>query len=107
MDIRNILKIGLFFFFLSCGNEQKEYFKSGLLMALESTMSNMLFLGEQASISERIQTKDQILKDIKKVDADMIKDAATKLFSPRSLKLAVIGPQMDKEALEIERLFVA
>ena len=88
-------------------NMAKEYFKSGLLMALESTMLNMLFLGEQASISERIQTKDQILKDIKKVDADMIKDAATKLFSPRSLKLAVIGPQMDKEALEIERLFVA
>ncbi len=77
----------------------KEYFKSGLLMALESTMSNMLFLGEQLSITGKILTKDKILDEIEKVDADMIKEVAVKLFKPKALKLAVIGPQMEEEGV--------
>ncbi len=75
----------------------KEYFKSGLLMALESTMSNMLFLGEQLSITGKIITKDKILDEIEKVDADMIKEVAERLFNPKALKLAVIGPKMEEE----------
>lgn len=83
----------------------KEYFKSGLLMALESTMSNMLFLGEQLSITGKIHTRDKILDAVEKVDADMIKEVAARLFKPKALKLAVIGPQMEEERLDIEGLF--
>jgi len=88
-------------------NMAKEYFKSGLLMALESTMSNMLFLGEQSTTTGKINTKDEILDAIEKVDADTIREVATKLFDPKALKLAVIGPQADKEKLDIEGLLAS
>ncbi len=83
----------------------KEYFRSGLLMTLESTMSNMLFLGEQAAITGRIVTKDEILDKVEKVDAGMIKNLADRLFKPERLRLAMIGPQSVKEVSEIEGLF--
>ncbi len=85
----------------------KECFKSGLLMALENTMSNMLFFGEQSSITGKITTKDKILDEVGKVDVGMIKEVATKLFYPEALKLAVIGPQTDREKLELESLFIS
>lgn len=88
-------------------NMAKEYFKSGLLMALESTMSNMLFLGEQFTTTGKINTKDEILNAIEKVDADTIREVATKLFDPKALKLAVIGPQTGKEKLDIEGLLAS
>ncbi|MFH1867486.1 MAG: pitrilysin family protein [Candidatus Omnitrophota bacterium] len=85
-------------------NMAKEYYRSGLFMALEDTMANMLFLGEQAAGSGKIRTKEEILGDIEKVDADMIKDVANKVFVDKNLKLAMIGPQQQEGKKKIEGL---
>lgn len=82
----------------------KEYYKSGLLMALEDCTSNMLFLGEQMVSIDKIHTEEEILKEIEKVDIDMVKHLANRLFTNRNLKLAVIGPQKEKKRREIEEL---
>jgi len=82
----------------------KEYYKSGLLMSLEHTMSSMLFLGEQIASVGKIDTMEKILQDLDKVDIDMVNQVADRLFSDRSLKLAIIGPQDEKAKAEIEGL---
>lgn len=85
-------------------NMAKEYYKSGLLMAMEDNMAVMLFLGEQISSIGKISKKDEILKEIEEVDADMIYTVANKLFTGRNLKLAMIGPQRDEDKKSIEKL---
>jgi len=82
----------------------REYYKSGLLMLLEGTMSNMLFLGEQLSSIGRVHTKEKILEELDKVTIDSINDVADKIFTNKSLRLAVIGPQSEKEAQKVEKL---
>ncbi|MFH0732662.1 MAG: pitrilysin family protein [Candidatus Omnitrophota bacterium] len=83
----------------------KEYYKGHLLMGLEDTMSNMLFLGEQAASIGKITTKDEIIEDMKKVDFDAIKKVANKLFVNDSLNLAVIGPQAQAERDKLQKKF--
>jgi len=75
----------------------KEYFKSGLLMTMENTMSNMLLLGEQITSAGRIQKKEYILEQVDKVTRDDIKLVAEKLFIDNGLRLAAIGPQTKKQ----------
>jgi len=81
----------------------KEYFKSNLLMAMESSMSNMMFLGEQITGIGKIQTKEQILKVVDRVTPSDIQDIAKKIFTKSSLRLAVIGPQGDDEIARVLR----
>jgi predicted Zn-dependent peptidase len=83
----------------------KEYFKSGLLMTLESTMSNMLFLGEQITVAGSIQTKEDILNAVEKVTPYDIKEVAEKFLVNKALRLAVIGPQDEKEISETKTIF--
>lgn len=82
----------------------KECFKGGLLMAMESTMSRMLFLGEQLLIGGKIFTKDEIITRVDKVDAGALRYVANKLFKPDQLRLAVIGPHSEEERLKAEKI---
>ena len=82
----------------------KEYFRSGLLMALENTMSNMLFLGEQVTSIGKIQTKEAILEQVEKVKPEDIMAVAKKFFDRKALKLAAIGPQSEKEISNIKNI---
>jgi len=59
MDIRNILKIGLLFFFLSCGNEQKEYFKSGQIKRVYE-IQNKKTHGKDVKYYENGQVKEEL-----------------------------------------------
>jgi len=85
-------------------NMAKEYYRSGILMTLEGTMSNMLFLGEQISSIGKIYTKDKVLEELEKVAIDMIEDVAAKIFVNKNLHLACIGPQNEKEKKDIDEL---
>ena len=82
----------------------KEYFKSGLLMAMESTMSNMMFLGDQITSTGKIQTKETILKAVGRVTPFDIQKIAQRLFIKGALKLALIGPQSEIEIAEVKRM---
>jgi predicted Zn-dependent peptidase len=82
----------------------KEYFKSGLLMAMENTMSNMMFFGDQITSTGRIQTKEAILRAVNKVTLADIKRIAEKIFFRHSMKLAIIGPQPEKDISKVKQL---
>ena len=73
-------------------------------MALEDTMSNMLFLGEQMASTGKIFTKDYILEEINKVDIGTIKQVTDSVFTDNKLRLVLIGPQKAKEKRGIEEL---
>jgi predicted Zn-dependent peptidase len=79
----------------------KEYYKSGLLMALEDNMAAMMFFGEHMTAVDRITTKEEILKKLDEIEIDKLKEIAKAIFVDEALRLAVIGPQAeeDKEAI--------
>jgi len=85
-------------------NMAKEYFRSGLLMGLEGTMANMLFLGEQMTTVNNVVTQAEALRELDKVNIEMINKVARRLFIDKNLKLAVIGPQETKKKKALEGL---
>ncbi len=85
--------------------QAKEYYKGRLLMSLEDTMSNMLFLGEQMSSIGKIITKDEIIQEIEKVDFDAVRKIGKTLFVNNALNMAIIGPQDVKAKAKTEEKF--
>ena len=85
--------------------QAKEYYKGQLLMGLEDPISNMMFLGEQISGAGVLFTKDGVVAGIEKVDFDDIKRVATSLFINRSLNMAIIGRQKQKDKIGIRKKF--
>ncbi len=80
----------------------KEYIKGHIALALEDTKNvnelvgiNYLFLG-------KVETPEEIFRKIDKVTAEEVVSEAKKLFVPRKLNLAIIGPY--KNAARFERL---
>ncbi len=80
----------------------KEYIKGHIALALEDTKDvnelvgiNYLFLG-------KVETPEEIFRKIDKVTAEEVVSEAKKLFVPRKLNLAIIGPY--KNAARFERL---
>ena len=82
----------------------KEYYTGQLLMSLEDTLDHMLWMGEQETALRKIKSADEILKEINKVTIDDLLRVAGDIFKGRSLSLAIIGPQKEKEQAEIARL---
>jgi len=73
-------------------------------MSLEDTLDHMLWMGEQETALRKIKSADEILKEINKVTIDDLLRVAGDIFKGRSLSLAIIGPQKEKEQAEIARL---
>lgn len=85
--------------------QAKEYYNGQLLMALEDTMSNMLFLGEQMASIGKIFTKDEIVAEVEKINFDDLKRVAKKIFVNDSLNMAIIAPKGQIEKNKIEKSF--
>ena len=80
----------------------KEFFKVQLLLALEDTMSHMLWLGEHVLASGKLPDKDSIIKKIDSVSTYGLQRVAKSIFKNKNLNLALIGPLKDKEKRAIE-----
>lgn len=83
----------------------KEYYKGQLLLALEDTMSLMLWLGEKVIAGEKGLSVKKIMDSIDKVNQEDLMRVANSVFSEANLNLAVIGPVKDenkvREALRV------
>lgn len=84
----------------------KEYYTGQLLLALEETVDHMLWLGEGLIASNKIYTKDEIIKQINKVTTNDIKRLANNIFLTEDLKLALIGPVTAKQKKDIEKILI-
>ncbi len=70
----------------------KDFFLGQLMLALEDTMDQMLWIGESTVSLDKAFTLKQVIQEINKVKAADIKEAANLIFQDKSLNLALIGP---------------
>jgi len=70
----------------------KEYYKGQLLLALEDTMSSMLWHGEKVASGEDDFNPTDILRTVDAIGAEDLMRVADSSFTDGNLNLAVIGP---------------
>lgn len=78
----------------------KEYLKGHLALSLEDTHSVSHFFGLRELLLGRVETPDEVFKGIDEVTVDEVYEEAKKLFTPRGLNLAIIGPYNDQGKFE-------
>lgn len=71
----------------------KEFYLGQLDLGLESTMNQMLWIGESAMSLGRIRTYAEVEREIRKITPEKIRDCARLLFKTPHLNLAIVGPQ--------------
>lgn len=81
-------------------SKAKEYLKGQLALSLEDTVSVNDFFGIRALFNLEVSTPDQVFKNIDNVTADEIYEYAKRVFIPKKLNLAVIGPFNEKSLFE-------
>lgn len=82
----------------------KEFVKGHLALSLEETKNANRFFGIRQLLLKRIETPDEVFKQIDKVTADDVVSVAKKFFKPERLNLAIIGPY--KSSARFERLLL-
>lgn len=77
----------------------KEYIKGRMALRLEDTYSVAAWMGGQEIISGEALELDEVMAQIDTVTTEDIQALADEIFTSDGLRLAVIGPQRDSDAL--------
>ena len=85
-------------------NRAKEYYTGQLLLGLEDTTDHMLWIGESLVTLNRITTSKDILKKVSLTKPEDVRAMARLVFQNRGLKLALIGPQKEKDRKRIRKV---
>jgi predicted Zn-dependent peptidase len=78
----------------------KDYLIGTLALGLESSDSLAEFYGYQEVLRRELRTPADIVKEIKAVTAEQIRNVAKKLFIDKNLNLAIVGPVKDQAKLK-------
>ena len=78
----------------------KEFVKGHLALSLEDTEDVNKFFGEEELILGKVITPEDVYKEIDKVSVPDILGVAKKIFSPKNLNLAIIGPYQNQAHFE-------
>jgi len=84
----------------------KQFIAGRILLGLESPddvanwYGSQLVINQQQTKKKKPITPEEFLKEIKKVTARDIQTLAKKIFTPKNLNLAIIGPYKDKKVFE-------
>ena len=70
----------------------KEFYLGQLALALEDTMEDMLWMGENVACLDEVYTLQQIIKDVNKVSLEDVRQVARLVFRNQAINLALIGP---------------
>jgi len=81
-------------------NKAKEYLKGHMALALEDTKGVNEFFGESELFLKKIETLEEVFKAIDRVTIEDVVSEAKKLFVPKKLNLAIIGPYGDSGRFE-------
>lgn len=76
----------------------KEFYLGQLDLGLESTMNQMLWVGDSVNSLGRIKTYEEVMQAVQKVTLERIQEMAKQVFKIERLNLAVVGPK--PESLE-------
>ncbi|MEK7566793.1 MAG: pitrilysin family protein [Patescibacteria group bacterium] len=75
----------------------KDYLRGSMALSFESSDEIATFLAEQALFYKKIETPEELFKNIEKVKSGDIMKAVGELLKPDKLNLAVIGPHRDSK----------
>lgn len=81
----------------------KDYFVSQFLMGLEDTLDHLLWVGEKMLYSEELPDRQEIIRQIQKVNVEDLQKVSREIFQTQRLNLALIGPLKEKEQGRIRR----
>lgn len=81
----------------------KDYYLGQFLMGLEDTLDHLLWVGEKVLYNEGVPNRQDIAKEIEKVEAADIQKTARQIFQTSHLNLTMIGPQKEKEQNQIKK----
>jgi len=70
----------------------KEFYLGQLKMTLEDTLEHMLWIGETTATFDRTFSLEDIVREVNRVDREMIKETACLIFREDNLNLSLIGP---------------
>jgi len=70
----------------------KEYSRGQLLLALEDTVSRMIWLGDRIMLEGKAPSIKEIFNKVNRVSLDDIKKAANLIFTNKNLSFSAIGP---------------
>jgi len=78
----------------------REYLKGHLILSLEDSYNVADLFGSSLLLEGKIRTTDEIIKGIEKVTIKDIARVAKKIFLPKNLNLAIIGPYKDESQFD-------
>ena len=84
----------------------KEFYIGQLELALEDTMDHMLWIGESTIMLDTIYTLNRILKEVRTVKREDVREAAQSIFEEKKINLAMIGPLKDKDGAIASKLIL-
>ncbi|MDD4879750.1 MAG: pitrilysin family protein [Candidatus Omnitrophica bacterium] len=90
------------------GNDEfgraREFYKGQLLLGLEDTLDQMLWMGEHLSAEGKIPTPQEVVAEIEKITPDDVRRVAKRIFGDRHLNMAVIGTADKSEEKNISEV---
>jgi len=75
----------------------KEFYLGQLMLALEDTLDHMLWIGEYIAALDKTYTLDEVIREVKRLKRQDLREAARYIFKAKKINLALIGPLKDKE----------
>lgn len=82
----------------------KEYYNGQFRLGLEDTTDHMLWVGESLVTLNRIITPGEVLRKVSRTKAEDLQRVARSIFNKHTLKLALIGPQKEKDRNVIRKV---
>lgn len=84
----------------------KDFYLGQLTFALEQTMEEMLYMGEQFISLGKVKTQEEIIRELNRVKIDDLQRIAGEVFRQEKINLALIGPASDKDKADIEKTLI-
>lgn len=78
----------------------KDYIKGKMALSLENTLNVNDFFANQLLFLDKIRTPDEIFEKVDAVSADDVARVAKKIFTPKRLSLAILGPYKNEEKIK-------
>ncbi len=76
----------------------KEFYLGQLRLALEDTLDHMLWIGEYTLCLDKMASLEEIVREVRRVKREDVRDVARNIFQEKKLNLALIGPLREARA---------
>jgi predicted Zn-dependent peptidase len=72
--------------------QARKFYLGQTQLALEETTEHMFWLGETAATHSRLQTFEEVAKEVQQVRREDLRRVARRFFQPQRFNLSVVGP---------------